>query len=70
MTQQKPKSPYRDYVKYSNLAFQILAVFLIAVFGGLKADACIAMKFPLFTLSFSLIAILVVFIIIIKVFKN
>lgn len=39
----------RDYARYSSLAFQMLAIILLAVFGGIRLDKWLAWKFPLFT---------------------
>jgi len=60
MNQQKSKNQFSNYAKYSNLAFQILAVFIIGVFGGFKLDKLINLSFPVFTILFSLIAIAIV----------
>ena len=68
MKQPKQKNPYSNYIKYSNLAFQIMGVFLMGVFGGYKLDTLTSFSFPLFTLLFSLIAIAIVIYISIKDF--
>ena len=60
MNQLKSKNPFNSYIKYSNLAFQILAVFIIGVFGGFKLDKLINLSFPIFTILFSLISIAIV----------
>jgi len=70
MNQQKSKKPLHSYVKYSNLAFQILGIFLIGVFGGYKLDTFLNFKLPVFTILFSLIAIALVIYISIKDFIN
>lgn len=60
MNHLKSKNPLSNYAKYSNLAFQILAVFLLGVFGGFKLDKLINLTFPVFTILFSLLAIAIV----------
>lgn len=47
----------RDYARYSSLAFQMLAIILLAVFGGLKLDRWMSLKFPLFTLIGALLGV-------------
>ena len=44
----------RDYARYSNLAFKMIAVVLTAFFIGWKLDKWIPGEFPLFTLIFSI----------------
>lgn len=46
----KKPSPYNNYLRYSSLAFQLLAA--IGIFGwlGYKADQFLGFKFPLFML--------------------
>ena len=52
----KKLKPYNNYLKYSSLAFQLLAA--IAIFGwlGFKLDAYLGYKFPVFMLVFGFIA--------------
>jgi len=40
----------KDYARYSNLAFKLIAVVLIGFFGGLKLDQLLHLNFPIFTL--------------------
>jgi F0F1-type ATP synthase assembly protein I len=60
MQEKKPKKPEKivkslnNYAKYSNLAFQMIAVILIGVYGGIKLDQWLQMKFPVFTVVLSL----------------
>jgi len=62
MQEKKQKNPEKtvkslsDYAKYSNLAFQMIAILLIGVFGGIKLDHWLALKFPVFTVLLSLLA--------------
>jgi len=44
----------RDYARYSNLAFKLIAVVLTAFFIGWQLDKWINLGFPLFTLIFSM----------------
>ena len=41
-------------LRYSGLAFQMMAVILIGVFGGMELDEYFNTKFPVYTLALSL----------------
>ncbi|MFC2097591.1 AtpZ/AtpI family protein [Bacteroidota bacterium] len=44
----------KDYAKYFNIAFQMILIILICVFGGIKLDSVIAWDFPVFTVILSI----------------
>lgn len=50
---EKGKRVLRDYARYSNLAFKLIAVILIAFLIGWQLDKWIHIGFPLFTLLLS-----------------
>ena len=52
--QSPKKNQLKNYAKYSSIAFQMLVIILLGVFGGYKLDQFINIEFPLFTLIFSL----------------
>jgi hypothetical protein len=60
----KPKNQPRelkklnDIAKYSGMAFQMLIIIGIGVFGGIKLDDWLHMRFPLFTVVLSLAAVM------------
>ncbi len=54
---EKPKSIRANIAKYSGLSFQMAAIVFGGVFGGLKLDQWLEFQFPLFTLVFTLISI-------------
>lgn len=60
MEEKKPIDPkikgLSNYAKYSAMAFQMIAVIFLGVFGGLKLDHWLKLKFPLFTVILSLVA--------------
>ncbi len=59
-TKKKPKlnsSQLKLYARYSSLAFQMLAVILIGVFGGIKLDNWVGWTFPVFTVVLSLTSV-------------
>ncbi|OIP01730.1 MAG: hypothetical protein AUJ97_06755 [Bacteroidetes bacterium CG2_30_32_10] len=51
------KPPLHNYATYSSLAFQMLAIMLIGVFGGLKLDDWIGTR-PIFTIIITLLAVI------------
>jgi len=46
------------YLKYTGLAFQMLAVILLFVIGGIKLDEYLQLTFPIFTLVLSLTGVI------------
>lgn len=60
MQEKKPKNLEKtakslsNYAKYSNLAFQMIAIIFVGVFGGIKLDQWLHMNFPVFTVVLSL----------------
>ena len=62
----KPPVNLRNYARYSGLAVQFIVVLLLAVFGGKKLDSYTGMKFPLFTLLFSLAGLFAVLYLVIR----
>jgi len=44
----------RDFGKYSGLAFEMIAIILLATLGGVKLDEHTGWKIPVFTIIFSL----------------
>ena len=59
-----------DYARYSNLAFKMIAVVLTAFFIGWQIDKWIHIGFPLFTLLFSVGAVIMIIILLIKEFSK
>lgn len=53
------------YARYSNMAFQMLLIIIIGVFGGIKLDEKLNSK-PIFTLVCSLAGLAVAFYVVIK----
>ncbi len=46
-----------DYVKYSGMAFQMVAIIAIATWGGLKLDKIAGFEKPVFTIILSLLGV-------------
>jgi F0F1-type ATP synthase assembly protein I len=55
--EEEKRSKLQNYAKYSNLAFSMIMIILIGVFGGVKLDEWLAMKFPVFTVVLSISAV-------------
>ncbi len=52
---QKNKKALKHYAKYSAIAFQMMAIILIGIFGGMKLDQLITkIEFPIFTVVLSI----------------
>lgn len=69
--EQSKKPPLYSYAKYSGIAFQMLAIILIGVFGGVKLDAYLNLEFPIFTLILSLGSVfLSIYVVIKDLMKN
>lgn len=66
MKLQKSKKASNIYLKYSGLAFQMMGVIALAVWGGLSLDKYLDIKFPAFTLAFILFAIIGSIVLLIK----
>ena len=55
---QKNKERLNSYVKYSGIAFQMIAIILIGVFGGMKLDKWLKTDKPVFTALLSVLAVI------------
>ncbi len=53
--QEKTAKSLSNYAKYSGLAFQMAAMILVCVFGGIKLDQWLKLNFPVFTVVLSLL---------------
>ena len=47
----------RDFAKYSGLAFQMLVIILVTVWGGMKLDKLTGWHTPVFTIVLSLLGV-------------
>ncbi|MBO7497438.1 MAG: AtpZ/AtpI family protein [Salinivirgaceae bacterium] len=50
------KNNLDNYAKFSGVAFEMLGIIFLGVWGGIKLDACLNIK-PLFTVVLSLVAV-------------
>jgi F0F1-type ATP synthase assembly protein I len=57
LDKKKKESPLKFYAKYSSLAFQMIAIILAGAFGGRALDKWIEWEFPVFTLSLTILSV-------------
>lgn len=60
------QSQLNAYLKYSGLAFQMLAAIGLAVWAGLELDEYLELRFPVFLVLFTLMAVMASLVITIK----
>lgn len=58
MNKPNPRKNLNDYARYSSLAFQMMAIIGVGIFGGMKLDKYLALKRPVFTVLFSVISVI------------
>ena len=71
--QKEKKSKYsglENYAKYTGIAFQMIAVMLAAVWGGLKLDEKFNEGDPLFIIIFSILGVFIALYVALKDFIN
>ncbi len=61
---QKKKLPKKqeklsNYMKYSGIAFQMIAIILIGFFGGMKLDKWLKPRLPVFTAVLTAVAVVI-----------
>ncbi len=54
----KDSNPRNSYIRFSGLAFQILAAIFLGIWGGMKLDAWLNLKYPIFTLVLAMVTLL------------
>ena len=59
--EQSKKKPLNDYLKYSAMSFQMMAIILLFTLGGIKLDHYLGLKFPAFTLLLCFVSIVAAF---------
>ena len=57
LSAQDKKKKLNNYAKYSNLGLTMAAIIVVGVFGGLKLDQWLELKFPVFTVVLSLLSV-------------
>jgi F0F1-type ATP synthase assembly protein I len=64
----KDQKVVNNYARYSGLAFEMAIVILAGTFGGIKLDKVVRFQFPLFTVVFSFLSVLIAMYVVIKEF--
>jgi uncharacterized membrane protein len=57
--QPKKQASLNSYMKYSGIAFQMIVIILIGVFGGMKLDKWLKPRLPIFTAVLSAVAVVI-----------
>jgi F0F1-type ATP synthase assembly protein I len=56
--QQKQKKQFDDFIRYSGLAFEMIAIMGIGVWAGVKIDQWLNLSFPAFTLGLMILSVI------------
>ena len=51
------KKPLNEYARYSAIGFQMAAIIFLCTWGGVKLDAWLQLKIPVFTVVLSLASV-------------
>lgn len=54
----KPKAKFDDFIRYSSLAFEMIAIMAIGVFTGYKIDNWLDLSFPAFTFGLMILSVI------------
>ncbi|WP_423129480.1 AtpZ/AtpI family protein [Gaoshiqia sp. Z1-71] len=54
----KQKKTFDQFIKYSNLAFEMIAIMALGTYAGHKIDHWANFSFPVFTLSLMLLSVI------------
>jgi len=54
---QKPKKKLDDFIRYSNLAFEMVAIMGIGTWSGILIDDWLELGFPVFTLVLMVLSV-------------
>ena len=52
-----PKKPLNNWIKYSGMGIQMAAIIVGGTLGGIELDKQLELKFPVFTLSLTLLSV-------------
>lgn len=58
LNNKQKKKHLNNYARYSGMGFQMLAIILIGVFGGMKLDQWLGLKYPVFLVLFSILSVI------------
>ncbi|MFA8300819.1 MAG: AtpZ/AtpI family protein [Hyphomicrobiales bacterium] len=57
MLKKRNKKQLNQYTKYSSIAFQLIFIIVLGVYGGIKVDEWLDIGYPIFTLIGAIISI-------------
>jgi len=55
--EKKPKKKFDDFIRYSSLAFEMIAIMGLGVLLGIKIDQWLSLSFPAFTLGLMILSV-------------
>ncbi len=55
---QKSKKKFDDFIRYSNLAFEMIAIMAVGTGAGWAIDHWLEFKFPIFTLVLMVLSVI------------
>lgn len=55
---QKSKKKFDDFIRYSNLAFEMIAIMAVGTGAGWAIDHWLVLKFPIFTLVLMVLSVI------------
>jgi len=55
---QKPKKKFDDFVRYSNMAFEMIAIMGVGTWSGILIDGWLKLEFPVFTLVLMILSVI------------
>jgi len=55
--EKKPKKKFDDFIRYSSLAFEMIAIMGLGVLLGTKIDQWLSLSFPAFTLGLMILSV-------------
>ena len=55
---QKPKKKLDDFIRYSNMAFEMIAIMGIGTWSGILIDDWLELGFPVFTLVLMILSVI------------
>jgi F0F1-type ATP synthase assembly protein I len=58
LSPEKKKKSLDSYTRYSSIAFQMLIIILVGVFGGIMLDEWLKPNFPVFTVILSILSVI------------
>ncbi|MDZ7743545.1 MAG: AtpZ/AtpI family protein [Bacteroidota bacterium] len=56
--EEQGKELLENYARYTSIAFQMIVIILIGVFGGIKLDEWVGWSFPVFTVILSILSVI------------